>query len=39
VEAFLPVSGAAGERLYVYGVDLLTDFTVRDHRLAALNSR
>ena len=34
VEAFLPVSGAAGERLYVYGVDLLTDFAIRDHHFA-----
>jgi putative ABC transport system permease protein len=32
VEGFLPVSGLKGERLYVYGVDLLTDFAVRDHQ-------
>jgi len=32
VDGFLPVSGVPGERLYVYGVDLLTDFTLRDHR-------
>jgi putative ABC transport system permease protein len=34
VEGFLPVSGLAGERLYVYGVDLLTDFALRDHQFA-----
>ncbi|MDH3445109.1 MAG: ABC transporter permease, partial [Deltaproteobacteria bacterium] len=32
VDGFLPVSGIQGERLYVYGVDLLTDFTVREHK-------
>jgi putative ABC transport system permease protein len=32
VEGFLPVVGAPGERLYVYGVDLLTDFAIRDHQ-------
>lgn len=32
VEGFLPVSAAPGERLYVYGVDLLTDFAVRDYQ-------
>ena len=32
VEGFLPVSGLPGERLYVYGVDLLTDSAVRDHK-------
>jgi putative ABC transport system permease protein len=32
VEGFLPVSGARGERFYVYGVDLLTDFALRDHQ-------
>lgn len=32
VDGFLPVSGVPAERLYVYGVDLLTDFTMRDHR-------
>jgi putative ABC transport system permease protein len=31
VEGFLPVSGVPGERLYVYGVDLLTDSAVRDY--------
>ncbi|MGE5817865.1 MAG: ABC transporter permease, partial [Deltaproteobacteria bacterium] len=31
VEGFLPVSDALGERLYIYGVDLLTDFAVRDY--------
>ncbi len=34
VDGFLPVSGARAERLYVYGVDLLTDFTMRDHQFA-----
>src|SRR5918994_1329814 len=34
VEGFLPVTGAVGERLYVYGVDLLTDFAIRDHQFA-----
>jgi putative ABC transport system permease protein len=34
VDGFLPVSGAASERLYVYGVDLLTDFAIRDHQFA-----
>src|SRR5262245_52563762 len=34
VDGFLPVSGIRAERLYVYGVDLLTDFTMRDHRFA-----
>jgi len=32
VEGFLPVSGAERERLYVLGVDLLTDSGVRDHQ-------
>src|SRR5687768_13187118 len=31
VDGFLPVSASA-ERLYVYGVDLLTDFAIRDHQ-------
>ena len=34
VEGFLPVLGAPGERLFVYGVDLLTDFAVREHEFA-----
>jgi putative ABC transport system permease protein len=34
VDGFVPVSGAAAERLYVYGVDLLTDFAIRDHQFA-----
>jgi putative ABC transport system permease protein len=38
VEGFLPVHGAAGERLYVYGVDLLTDFAIRDHQFVAAKS-
>src|ERR1044072_5189207 len=32
VDGFLPVRGARAERLYIYGVDLLTDFTMRDHQ-------
>jgi putative ABC transport system permease protein len=32
VEGFLPVTGVRGERLYVYGVDLLTDFAMRDYQ-------
>jgi len=32
VEGFLPVVGAPGERLFVYGVDLLTDSALREHR-------
>ena len=31
VEGFLPVVGFKGERLFVYGVDLLTDFSIREH--------
>jgi len=34
VDGFLPVSGERAERLYIYGVDLLTDFAMRDHRFA-----
>jgi putative ABC transport system permease protein len=34
VEGFLPVVGAPGERLYVYGVDLLTDFAIREHQFS-----
>ena len=34
VDGFLPVSGRRSERLYVYGVDLFTDFAMRDHRFA-----
>ena len=32
VEGFLPVLGVEGERLWVYGVDLLADSSIRDHR-------
>ncbi len=32
VDGFLPVSGVPAERLYLYGVDLLTDSAMRDHR-------
>src|SRR5215468_8360822 len=34
VEGFLPVIGIPGERLYVYGVDFLTDFAIRDHQFS-----
>src|SRR5207253_8927818 len=34
VEGFMPVTGVRGERLYVYGVDLLTDFTIRDYQFS-----
>jgi putative ABC transport system permease protein len=32
VDGFLPVSGVRSERLYVYGVDLLTDYAMREHQ-------
>ena len=32
VEGFLPVVGFKGERLFVYGVDLLTDSSIREHQ-------
>ena len=34
VEGFLPVLGVPGERLYVYGVDFLTDFAIREHQFS-----
>lgn len=34
VDGFLPVVGAPGERLYVYGVDLLTDFAIREYQFS-----
>ena len=34
VEGFLPVAGAPGERLFVYGVDFLTDSAIREHQFA-----
>ena len=34
VEGFLPVAGAPGERLFVYGVDFLTDAAIREHQFA-----
>ncbi len=34
VEGFLPLIGFEGERLFVYGVDFLTDFFIRDHQFA-----
>jgi len=38
VEGFLPVSGVQGERLYVFGVDLLTDFAIREHQFVGSKS-
>src|SRR6266850_4441748 len=38
VEGFLPVRGAEKERLYLYGVDLLTDTAIRDHRFVGAKS-
>ena len=38
VEGFLPVSDRAGERLYVYGVDLLTDSFIRNHQFVGSDS-
>ncbi|MEK7210749.1 MAG: ABC transporter permease, partial [Candidatus Binatota bacterium] len=32
VEGSLPVIGFEGERLFVYGVDLLADFSIREHQ-------
>jgi len=32
VEGFLPVAGQSGERLFVYGVDFLTDSAIRGHQ-------
>ncbi len=34
VEGFLPVAGFKGEKLFVYGVDLLSDFAIREHDFA-----
>jgi putative ABC transport system permease protein len=34
VEGFLPVAGVPGERLFVYGVDFLTDSAIRGHQFA-----
>lgn len=34
VEGFLPIVGVKGERLFVYGVDFLADFSVREHQFA-----
>ena len=34
VAGFLPIVGFKGERLFVYGVDLLTDFFIRDYEFA-----
>lgn len=34
VEGFLPVADAPGERLFVYGVDFLTDSAIRGHQFA-----
>ena len=38
VEGFLPVRGAEKERLYVYGVDLLTDTAIREHKFVGAKS-
>ncbi len=32
VEGFLPIVGFKGERLFIYGVDLLTDSLLREHQ-------
>ena len=34
VDGFLPVRGEPGERLYIYGVESITDFTIRDYHFA-----
>ncbi|HEV8344877.1 MAG TPA: FtsX-like permease family protein [Candidatus Binatia bacterium] len=34
VEGFLPVSGFKGERLYIYGVDFLSDSSIREHEFS-----
>jgi len=34
VEGFLPVASVPGERLYLYGVDFLTDSTMREHQFS-----
>jgi putative ABC transport system permease protein len=34
VAGFLPIVGFKGERLFVYGVDLLTDLFIRDYKFA-----
>ena len=34
VQGFLPVVGVKGERLYIYGVDLLTDSFIREYHFA-----
>jgi len=34
VEGFLPVVGFKGERLFIYGVDFLADFSIREHQFA-----
>ena len=38
VEGFLPVRGAERERLYIYGVDFLTDVAIRDHHFVSSKS-
>jgi putative ABC transport system permease protein len=38
VEGFLPLVDKPGERLFVYGVDLLTDFAIRDHQFVGQQS-
>ncbi len=34
VEGFLPAVGFKGERLFIYGVDFLADFSIREHQFA-----
>lgn len=34
VEGFVPVVGLRAERLFVYGIDFLSDFTIREHEFA-----
>jgi putative ABC transport system permease protein len=36
VEGFLPVVGFKGEKLFVYGVDFLTDSSIREHEFVGL---
>jgi putative ABC transport system permease protein len=38
VEGFLPVRGVERERLYIYGVDFLTDVAIRDHHFVSSKS-
>jgi putative ABC transport system permease protein len=38
VEGFLPIVGLRGEKLFIYGVDFLTDSFIRDHRFVETSS-